>query len=218
MSLTRGLILDVANQVGGAAPNATVLHDWSRYGNNGAFLGAGEPNWLLLSSGLWVLDFDGINDSIVVPDVISTHAFTYMCFFNANTWGGSNGGRFFQSSGANTYAGYLDNINSRLGFTSDWVSWSASAFGSIALTTTTHFASTRTEAGIVNFYINGVLNGPADQNSGTPTVAASTILGNDAGATVTFDGWHGLIKIFNYTLTPAQIRARYHSTRWLFGV
>lgn len=45
----------------------TRVHDLSRQHNNGAFRGVGEPLWVQLASGLWVLQFDGANDYITIP-------------------------------------------------------------------------------------------------------------------------------------------------------
>ena len=65
----------------------------------------------------------------------------------------------------------------------------------------------RQGSGICNFYAQGVLAAPADQNSGTP-VAGSTnlIIGNNNATTATFDGLiDGPVRIIDGLLTAAEI-------------
>lgn len=62
-----GLVLDVINQRGGPSPSTVTLYDRSRFANNGTFPGAGaDPSWAQLPTGLWYLNFDGINDYIAL--------------------------------------------------------------------------------------------------------------------------------------------------------
>jgi len=59
---TSGLVFDSAHQPALAEPSATVLKDYSPYGNDGS-MSDGSPDWVQLDSGLWVLSFDG-NDYV----------------------------------------------------------------------------------------------------------------------------------------------------------
>lgn len=54
-----GVVFSSRSYIGSAEPPATVLEDTSRFGNDGAFLSAGNPDWIQLPSGFWVMDFDG---------------------------------------------------------------------------------------------------------------------------------------------------------------
>ena len=58
--INQGLVLYHPGYEGSGA----VIHDNSQYHNNGSFRGVGEPAWEQLASGIWVLDFDGSNDSV----------------------------------------------------------------------------------------------------------------------------------------------------------
>jgi len=53
---TTGIVLDVANQRGGAMPSVVTLHDWSRFGNDGAMA---NITWGQEPSRLWVMGFNG---------------------------------------------------------------------------------------------------------------------------------------------------------------
>ena len=48
-------------------PQSSTIRDRSGNGNNGTFgAGAAAPTWKRLPSGLWVLDFDGLNDHTLI--------------------------------------------------------------------------------------------------------------------------------------------------------
>ncbi len=52
----------------GVEPADLVLTDKSRYRSNGDFRAAGQPDWVRLPSGLWVLDFNPDNpDYVEIP-------------------------------------------------------------------------------------------------------------------------------------------------------
>lgn len=64
---TKGLCFETALSMR-TEPADLVLADTSRYGSDGAFRGAGQPNWVREPSGLWVLDFNPANpDYVEIP-------------------------------------------------------------------------------------------------------------------------------------------------------
>jgi len=67
MPKTKGCVLDVARQRGGAMPGVVTLVDHSRYRNDGAMT---DVTWTQLPSGLWVLDFNGTSS---IVDYGNTH-------------------------------------------------------------------------------------------------------------------------------------------------
>lgn len=104
--------------------------------------------------------------------------------------------------------------------TNDRIVWSSdgagtnpvSAVNSI-LATSTHFvAVTRPTGGDnCNCYIDGVLSGTANQDSGTPATGdTNLIIGNKADATRTFNGNITNVIIFNKLLTITQIGQMYN--------
>lgn len=69
----------------GIEPSATQLYDYSRYGNHGTFKGDGEPDWVQLASGIWVMDFDGTDDHVTISDSASmnwTNKLSVVCWVN----------------------------------------------------------------------------------------------------------------------------------------
>jgi len=76
---------------------------------------------------------------------------------------------------------------------------------------------TRTSAGVVNFYVNGVLSGSANQDSGTPAAGTTNFLiGNDNTQVRTFDGNIPITKLVSSILTTKQIEQYYNSTKRYF--
>jgi len=66
----------------------------------------------------------------------------------------------------------------------------------------------RKSSGLMSFYINGVLSGAADQDSGTPTAGTNIIIGSPGGENI----WDGLIsdvRIHSGILSAAEISQLY---------
>tara|TARA_Y100000310_G_scaffold246224_1_gene251406 strand:+ start:3397 stop:4047 length:651 start_codon:yes stop_codon:yes gene_type:complete len=61
-------VLNPRRYTGPVPPPAATLEDVSPYGNNGTINNA---DWVRLVSGLWVLDFDGVGDSVGIPSTPS---------------------------------------------------------------------------------------------------------------------------------------------------
>ena len=84
--------------------------------------------------------------------------------------------------------------------------------GYISLNTWQHIVITRPSDGDnSNIYVNGVIGGTANQNSGTPAASTNFYIGSNAGGTQDFNGTIDEIMIFNRTLTAAQIKALYNN-------
>jgi len=150
-------------------------------------------------------------------DMIGTSACTVMGWIKPYSYGEtSNGiilvnGKFdFGVSGAG---------NKDLQFTSNgFVSVVYSAINSIVLNKYQFVSITRTSAGVTNFYVGDLntaptLNGSADQASGTPAAGTTNvIIGNNSGASRTFDGLIPKLKVIEGILTLAEITQEWSST------
>ena len=77
---------------------------------------------------------------------------------------------------------------------------------------------TRSATGVLNFYVNGVANGTANQASGTPTAGTNIFIGNRAAGSRTFDGCIGRVQVYSGLLTTAEIMQKFTSERKLYGV
>lgn len=235
MSLTRGLALEIANQLGGAMPGVVTTRDWSRFHNDGAIT---TMTWTQLPTGLWVMVFDGADSRVNCgTDLSIANIFdqggTVMAWINPAGVGEGNEGRVFEK-----WAGWMLNVITLVGvavrlrlrqdFTTTSGIW-VTSIQDIPLNSYTFVAVTYNCDAVGNdptFYINDLVRtvGVGLTESSTPVgtrrddSAITLNIGNNAAASRTFDGTIVLPRLYNYILTPAQIRAIYHSDKWLFGV
>ena len=127
-------------------------------------------------------------------------------------------------SGAGTYEYLYNNGNfhcywhdvaDRVVVYSDGSSASFSVTDSVLINTWYHVLVTRDTTGAnTNFYINGVLSGAANQDSGTPAAGTGNdVIGNRAGNDRSIDGYLSDIRIYNRILTSAEISLLYAMDR-----
>ncbi len=146
-------------------------------------------------------------------DMVGTTAITAVAWIKPSGFGEGSPkkGRIFGNG--RTYFNVID-TNDRLEFTSNNSNVGMSAINSIVLNTEYFVCITRTAGvgSVCNFYINGVLNGTANQDSGTPvTVPSNVYVGTSTGGTVRhFDGTITQLIIFNKVLTVAQMGQMYN--------
>lgn len=140
-----------------------------------------------------VLDFDGVDDALSnAADKIGTGDVTVVAVIKPTGWGGGSTGRIIDNGKllffiANTGVVSISSVGGAS---------VSSANGSISLNTSYIVTVTRTSAGIANIYINGVLSGTANQDSGTPVAGFDTYIGNRAAGDRGFDGLIGSVMIF----------------------
>ncbi len=81
-------------------------------------------------------------------------------------------------------------------------------------------AATRTGAGAIRLFINGVLvkTGTGDTNSGALTSQATITLGGGVDGGVNWTGLMGSVLVYNAVLTEAQILANFNVQRTNYGV
>jgi len=62
-----------------------------------------------------------------------------------------------------------------------------------------------------NFYVNGVLSGTPNQNSGTPEAGTTNLaIGNDTFANRSFDGTIDDVRIYNRVLSAQEVKRLYN--------
>jgi hypothetical protein len=147
-------------------------------------------------------------------DLISTQAITISAWVYARSNGGLGNGRIVDNGSTVLKIPNTD----RLAFSSDgMVTEVNSESGSFNLHTWTHVTVIRTSTGVTNFYLNGVLSGTANQNSGTPVAGVGNVsIGNGTPNARIDVGWDGLIddlRIYNRVLTADEINRLYHLGR-----
>jgi len=213
-----GIVLDVAHQVGGAEPGKTTLKDWSPFENDGTM--NNYTGWTRLASGLWVLTGDGSSTYVNVPNspdlktpIVTVEVWAYCLSLAANQGlvrniGGNNTGETNSLGIMTTGAVHVDyqaggdqNLEG----------------GTVIVNTWNHIVVVFGNS-TQDLYLNGV-------NVATDTQAGDLDTGNvdlrigDAridGAGKYLNGYQALVRVRKNTLTPAQVRARYHSTKWMF--
>ena len=111
----------------------------------------------------------------------------------------------------------LSNTNSVLNVSSDGSTVVSGATNGIVIGRWQHIAVTRTSAGVVNIYINGVLSGSANQASGTPASGSTIYLGAAATSNY-FNGRMGDIEVFQGILSQVEIAQKWSSEKSKFNL
>ena len=77
----------------------------------------------------------------------------------------------------------------------------------------------RQSDGTTNLYVNGVLSGSANQDSGTPVAGTvNIVVGNDSGGTRSFDGKLPHIRVIDGLLTVEEISLMFTSEKQKYGL
>lgn len=225
---TTGLVFEAEHSTD-TEPSGTVLADLSRFGNDGAMKADGEPNYVQLRSGLWVLDFDGSDDYIEVPyhnSLDITDAITLMAWVKTSddtlgaqailnktvTWGTETnyGLRFHQSTGNKLRFAFFNGSFLSFFSTSN-VPQDIWAFVVVTYNRVN-----------VQVYIDGLADG-------APQAQAAAMIGDGSselnigtttapGYTDDFLGQMALHRVHTRALSAAEVYERYQFTRGLFGV
>jgi hypothetical protein len=189
----------------------STITDSTQYDNDGAKKGANEPVEAVGKIGK-AQDFDGNDDYIdCKTDSVNTNAVTISAWIYPTGWGGANQGRILDNG--KTFLTVNNGDSGRLYFSSDGGNnIPVSATASVALDTWRHVTVTRTAAGVANFYVNGILSGTANQNSGTPVAGLrNVIIGGNTGDNVVFDGLIDEVRISNTLRSDAWVKAEYNA-------
>ncbi|MFC2058326.1 LamG-like jellyroll fold domain-containing protein [Chloroflexota bacterium] len=221
MEVDPGLVLYTIPEY--TEPSATILEDHSIYENNGAFKGIGQPNWVQLPSGIWVMSFDG-DDYVDLgsPDILEnlTSQFSISLWVHASAWLNAEGQIDFLSK--------YDGANK--GFFFRYINYSAPHMrfytGSGAGTSYAYAASLNAEQWYhlvgtwdgtnVNLYIDAVAGTSATAASLTETTK-SLYLGRASYSSSRFySGMMALVKIYNRVLDQNEIAVIYNQERHLF--
>ena len=132
-----------------------------------------------------VMLFNGSDSSVDCGEPHDlTGDITAVVWVQAYSYGELTSGRVFDNTALSCFV----EENNRLGFTSNAVDLAWSAIGSFVLRKWQLISITRTSVGVTNIYINGVIAGAADQDSGIPEAGGDFIIGNSAAGLVTWDG------------------------------
>jgi len=126
---------------------------------------------------------------------------TVNVFFKANSFGTSNVGKIIDNSKLKIG---LNSSNAVINCTSDGSTTVTTASTTVKLGQWMHLAITRKSDGKCSFYINSVLSGSADQNSGTPIAGSTIYIGTTASSNY-FDGELPIVQVFSGILSTFEI-------------
>jgi len=188
---------------------AGILKDRSPYHNNGVVTGSIIGNNSVT--------FDGATGYVnTSTDWIGTGADSFSGWMYLIGYGEGNNGRILWNGNLIITTGAT---NTKLYFTSDGGTTTAStATGSLSLNQWYHFAGTRDATGAAtNLYLNGVLSGTANQDSGTPATGSAVLIGNQGDDSRTINGQLANIKSWNRVLTAEEVKLDFDSTCSKFG-
>ena len=184
---------------------APQSHDFSHYGH------IIYPEGMTPAKDYW--SGDGVDDLLSFGTVqpLGTGDISIMGWMYLKGWGVENAGIILDNGKI-----YLGVQNNYLRFSSDYLTHTTiSAAGSLALERWIHFCVTRTAAGLVNFYIDGLPSGLPNQNSGTPAASTTNFcIGNRIAGDRAFNGYFRELTAWNGILTIQQARMHMKTTKW----
>ena len=205
-------IIFKARQFSGSDPG-TLYEDESR---NHRTCTPTALDYTELPSGLWVPTFDGSTSKVDTgSDWIGVQAITLSFWLNPISGGGENAGRVLDNK---RFVIFTPIGGVQLRIMSDGAT--SVTLGNITVGQPNHVMITRTLAGTVNYYANGVLSGAADRASGTPEMgAANVIIGNRTTSDNAFDGYIDDLTVYSYIpAVPATFAVdRYNEGAGLYG-
>ncbi len=221
-----GLVLSSRDYIGSAEPPATVLEDESRFGNDGAFLSDGNPDWVLNEAGLWVMRFGGDDRisfgnpaSLKIDQIITIEAWVKTSSETLQTVVDKYG----TAAGGGAYYFYITS-NGNLGFLSYDGTSLISEFttGFDVIDGAWHHIAivVNNTAETADFYADAVVEAETFTAGNAWGNAHSLYIGyrNKGGSEDYLTGDLVMVRIYNYALSAEGIAAHYQAERHWFGV
>ena len=211
-----GCVLDVASQVGGVSPGTATLLDRSRFKNNGTMT---NVTWTRLPSGLWVMSFDG-SAGVTKALTLSFDAITLLAWFKSSgapvnyqtlislNRDATHGAVMIYRAASEAIYGYISNSGSSQSVSIPF-NWTSN--------TLWHCVSVTVSGALLTLGLDGMTVDGPDVQTLVPAIAVSINLGYYSAASK-YSGQLALAKVYNFALTPAQIRNIYARERGYFGV
>ena len=218
---TTGIVLDVARQRGGATPSIVTLHDFSRFGNDGAMT---NVTWVQLPSDLWVMYLNGTSSVINCGSDASfnMNMSDFTLEFWINTLESAADQYIFDRPASAWYLTILIPGRPYMKLQDHLANRVDVAFGAAYPVNDGVWHHVVIEVDRANNLAIGYKDTVLAMNTGIAAVTGNLFYTGNftigrAAATV-MEGYLSLIRIYNYALTPAQVRSKFTATRRLFGV
>ena len=159
-------------------------------------------------------DFNGTTSVLTCGTTLTLGGtFTFAIWMNPDGTGEGGSGRLLEKGNGTNYAVFFVTTNQATRFLADWSTtdggWTSDTTNSTGVWT--HAAMTYDDSSVANdpiFYINGVATTATE--TATPTLtrgaeSGSFRVGNNSGATRTFDGRLAYAQVFNRILSAVEI-------------
>jgi len=214
-------------------PYSATIRDRSGNGNNGTIAGA---IWTRLGSGIWVLNYDGVDDKTTVTDAASIQNIfdtgdggAVEFWIRPETIGEGNNGNILNKGGIWAVStAYVDGTTCRLvfgyTFSDTGGQWYTTA-RDINLNVWQHIVMDYAANDVTNnpvICVNGVSKNLTESVTpvGTRTTDAGSGLniGNNAATTETFDGDIAIVRGYTAVRNVAGALQHFNQERHLFGV
>lgn len=212
-----GCVLHLPGLPGGGSK----IYDRSPYGNIGTITGA---VWKRLPSGLCVLGFDGEDDYVDCGAGVSLDLtdMTLMAWIKADNVTGEHHISHKGGSGSARVNYRFEVVDGYLRLNMlDAGGWHANTDTAISLSTDTWYLATVTYDGSnVRFYVDAVEGDAPAETTTPPTATESLTIGaySWGGYTMEWDGFIGLVRIYNRALNALEIQNHFNREKHLFGV
>ncbi len=197
--------------------SGTTVNDISGFGNNGTITAGASQGFVKGKVGR-AYDFDGANTKIdtgsnwIGPTGYSNQAISISVWIYADSYGegGAHDKGYILHNGK-TYLHFREDLSMFSFYRDGGITPAFSGTVSNYLGRWVHLVITSTKTSVINFYVNGVLSGTANQDIPGPVAGTTNVIlgGNNSQANI-FDGRLDDLKVYNYVLTPWQIAQEYN--------
>jgi hypothetical protein len=216
---TLALNMDAANTRSYAGSGNTWF-DLSAYSNSGAltsvtFGGSGATSALVFNGTTSLINLGSTNGGNV------TTAWTVESWIKPTTAGEGSAGRVYQHS-TGSLTGFicsLDNsaVSNGIQLNTYAISGFSARIGNCITNNSWQHVVWAFSPGSVTFYVNGASVGTSSITS--PSSYTSTdYIGNNSGATNTFDGSISIVRLYRNTLTATEILQNFNAHRGRYGI
>ena len=164
---------------------------------------------------IYVEKYDGDTSRLDTgSDLVGVDGVTFLVRIKPFTFGGGNRGRII-----NNNKFWVENLgsNQNILLTSNGSGNLQSAAGSVILNKWMLVGVTRTSDGIGNMYLDGIISGTPNANTGTPVAGTTNIfIGADSIGNNEFDGLMGRKRIIKGILSPEEISQIYTNEKQFY--
>lgn len=197
-------------------PTGVTLRDWSGFGNHGTLTNMDAGSDWLPSAGRYALDFDGVNDHVVLPTSpslnlsgdMSAFAWIFPRTVSLQSFGRGIVSSFNSAAVLSQFSFEINRTAAKLTVLANGGSIALTSTQSLVANTWYHVGFTRsssTGSRVVSIYINGKLDSSASGVAAPEAQQVISIGRQGAWTNPSFDGMIDSVMLHNRVLTAAEI-------------